>query len=324
MDALETRYRNGRRYILWLCAAILCMAGMTIPAKAVNCVIDLSDKVVQTDATDNSATISWPLQTEASGYYIFRGGSSVIEATLPGGAASYTVSDMSENQITKIVVQPYIVDGATGQIATGIEGMVQVKTLSKVTGVCYGEGGFASNGKSLSIGWETASASDGYEAVLYSKKGKKLQTVNTVGGSSNSAIFTKANRSNVYYVKVRCYVSLMGDYKAYGESSDKFYALPQPKLISNENDVKINSIRLRWQKVKGADSYTIYASNNIHSKQVKIATVKKTSYTMKKIKKKPVNTLKKPYYVSIVTNSNAGGKLRKAENQYCINPLGIS
>ena len=74
-------------------------------------------------------------------------------------------------------------------------------------------------------------------------------------------------------------------------------------------------ITVKWKKIKGATSYTIYASTKQNSGFKKIKTIsakKKSSYTFKKIGKKKLKK-KKRYYVRVAYNTKVGKKTVKSK-----------
>ena len=57
-------------------------------------------------------------------------------------------------------------------------------------------------------------------------------------------------------------------------------------LQAKQKKVTKNSIKIAWKKVKGAESYVVYGNKcGKKNKYVKLKTVKKTSFTQKKLKK---------------------------------------
>lgn len=66
-----------------------------------------------------------------------------------------------------------------------------------------------------------------------------------------------------------------------------------------KSKVTKNSVKLSWKKCSGAVSYTVYRATKKNGTYKKIKTVKKTTYTDKKLKKK------KTYYYKIVANAGS-------------------
>lgn len=310
--------RNVSKRVLGMLMAVLLVAGLATPVvntKAYYYSQSMS-QIVQTDATDNSATIAWTPVTGAAGYKIYIGNAEYPIATVDANTTSYVVGGLLPDSRATIWIYPYGVDPATGATDDGYCGYVIVKTTTKLTGVDYYSYGFASKGSGLEIKWNYSTYADGFQAVLYNKKGKKVQTVESASAYTSHCKFTKANRKNIYYVQVRSYITLANGYKKYGAFSDKFYAVPQPVMTSSNSDVHKNSVSLKWKKVTGASSYTIYASTSASKTGSKVATVKKNSYNFKKLKGKTINTTKKTYYITVVTNTKVGKKTKKSEKLF--------
>lgn len=114
-------------------------------------------------------------------------------------------------------------------------------------------------------------------------------------------IFTnKIKKTQFYRIKVRGYVNLNNNKKAYGAWSDTLYFAKAPyknlKLKSSGKKISAN-----WNKVTGATSYTVYVSNKEKSGYKKVGTYnsKKTSVTIKKYGKAALKS-GKTYYVKVV------------------------
>lgn len=107
---------------------------------------------------------------------------------------------------------------------------------------------------------------------------------------------TKARKT--YYAICRAVISN----GVCSEWSQPKYFMSQPKVVTKHKDIKKNSIKLKWKKVKGAKSYTIYFGTKYKNAK-KVKTTNKLSYTIKKYKGKKLNTRKKNYYFFIRANS---------------------
>lgn len=278
--------------------------------------------VSQVDATYDSVTVQWTAAPGAAGYKIYLNSlyQATPIATVDAVTLSYTISGIAENSEVTVYVEPYGVDPATGETSDGYTAYCHPKTLSHITNLGYWtKYGFEySNSpyQGLKVQWDRVDNCDGYQAVLYKKNGKVAQTMNLTSKWDYYNInFTKATRKQVYYVQVRSVVNLGNGVQKFGDWSSKLYCVPDPILTSKNSDVGRYSIKMRWKKVSGASSYTIYASTNSSNRGKKIATVKgdKTSYTVKKIGKSKVNTLKKTYYITVIANAKFGKATKKSK-----------
>ena len=168
-----------------------------------------------------------------------------------------------------------------------------------------------SNNK-LNVKWNEAICY-GFEVVCYNKSGKVVQTVDETAYLGTE--FSKTNTQNIYTVKIRPYVYINQTEKLYGEFSKTLYAVPQPAITSTDDDVKLNSVNLKWKKVKGATKYDIYVSSSQNGGYKKVASVKGSakSYKITKFNGKTINT-KSTKYIKIVTTAKFGKKVKKSQS----------
>lgn len=274
--------------------------------------------ITQIDATDTTATISWPAVPDAVSYALVDGTDTSNPQIIAQDVTTTTYTVNVDNGSYRAI---YVYPCYAGTGINSSEGgyVIAYAAPKKVNGIKYyytpdNKPGFNKT-KGLEVIWNTQSTADGYEAVLKNKSGKKIQT-KTVQGT-NKVYFSKATTSNCYTVQVRSFKTIGGQ-KLFGSWSDKFYAVPQPRNTSKKSGIKKHSITIKWNKVKGASSYSIYVSKSSGSAGKKVATVKgsKSSYTLTKYKGKGINTLNNYYYVTIVTNTKMGGKVRKSKKYY--------
>jgi hypothetical protein len=310
----------------WVVSLMLTFAlvfGLTVTAPTAHAeYTGVVGSVVQTDATYTSVTVQWTPVSDATGYNVKVNGTLV--ASVDAATTNYTVSGLTENSIQLISVTAMGIDASTGQSveSTASQSLASCygHTLSRVSGVNYDTDysnvygfNYASPYTGLTVRWNGCKAAAGYEAVLYNKSGKKVQTLYVDDyAKCTYQTFTKAKRTQVYYVRVRSYINVSGG-KVYGDYSNKFYAVPQPVVTSTERDISRTSVKVRWKKVSGASSYSIYKSTNKNKLGKKVATVSgnKTSYKMTGL-----NFKKHDYYVRIVTNAKVNGKTKKSLKAY--------
>lgn len=264
-------------------------------------------------ATTTSATISWQPAYGAIGYVVAEfDGANYTPVQTVQDTTFYSI--YPEDSALVLAVFPVDGNGAIGEPVR-----VLVSTLpKKINNVRYANS-FA-NGNRLMVCWNESLVAYGYEAVCYNKKGKVVQKVDVSYQSStpSQAVFTKTNTKNIYSVAVRGYTLVNGGAKKiYGQASNKFYAVPQPDITSGNNDVTKTSVNLKWKKVKGAASYTVYMSNKQNSGFKKLATVKKNSLKITKFRGKTLNTLN-GYYIKVVTNAKFKKKKVKSRGDYVV------
>ncbi|MCM1236595.1 MAG: fibronectin type III domain-containing protein [Ruminococcus flavefaciens] len=318
--------RKVSKGLLSIMAFMLLTLGFSVTTLQTKAYYEKVSSITQTDATYDSVTVQWGAAPGAAGYKIYLNDllSSQPIATVDAATLSYTVTGLGENTEVTVWIEPYALkaDGVT--IEEGSASCAYAKTLSHITNlsyyVSYSTYGFEyskSPYQGLKVQWSRIDNCDGYQAVLYKKNGKVAQTLNLSGRTANGqwgdVNFTKATRKQVYYVQVRSYVTLDGSTK-YGDWSSKLYCVPDAIVTTTNDDVHQYSVKMKWKKVAGASSYSIYVSTNSKKRGKKVATVKgnKTSYTVKKVGKSKVNTLNKTYYITMVTNARFGKSTKKS------------
>ena len=158
----------------------------------------------------------------------------------------------------------------------------------------------------------------GYEIALTGKNGKTTTikpsydtTLHVSDATSiNTNTYTSLSLKQIYTVKMRTY-QVMGDSamtKKYSAWSASTVIVPQPKVTGKRYK---KSAELKWDKISGANSYTVYASAKKNKGYKKVATIKKTKCTVKKIGGKKLKA-GKLYYYYVVANAKVGGKTYKS------------
>lgn len=305
---------------LMMMALFMCM--IMVPAVKANAA---GGEVWQIKATKNTATIEWTnfYNQYSSGYNVYLDGQ--LLASVSGTTNSYKISNLAQGSSHVICVSAIIygqegflkgefgVDEYGNLVTDGSRTyFIEILTTpKKVSGVKYYQP-FAKTNK-LTIGWSKDKNVDGYEAICYDQKGKKkVQTVKDI--NRYYVTFQKTNTTKMYRAKVRAYVYINGK-KAYGDWSNQFLAVPQPKFTSTNKDVSRYSVKLKWKKVTGASQYIILKSKSKNGTYKKVATVKgsTTSYTVRNI-----DTLYCTHYFKVVTVGKFGKKTKKSGKEYYI------
>ena len=210
---------------------------------------------------------------------------------------------------TAPTVAPDLVDYAFGETSNGGAKLVVYASYSDINQYVTTDGYYTS--LEVSVSKLDGTVVDTQTATLYS-------SVYYV------ASFASVKLKQSYVVTLTPYAT---DYltgaKLTGPSTS-FYAVPQPKTTSDKDDISKNSIKLKWKKVKGAKSYTIYVAKSTKKDAdtselnwKKVTKTKKTSYTLKKLGKKKINTYKYYYYVKIVTTAKVNGEKVSSTDYAC-------
>lgn len=262
----------------------------------------------QTNATTSSVTLSWTASSGASGYMVYAG-TTEANIALKGttAATSFTVGGLAKDTGYIVAVVPYKDNGA-GFKQAWYTRLNDAYTLSgKVTGVKLS----ASNEYTAQyqVAWSQSGVkmADGFEIVITNKSGKKITSATEAASNGKinlSHIFKSSKlRTQAWKVKVRAYLLMDNGKKVYGAYSAEKVIVPNAYIKSVKLVSKTSTdVKLTWTKVTGATNYTVYRATSATGKYKKVATVKGTTYTMKKLAKY------KNYYVYVKANKVKVGK----------------
>lgn len=266
------------------------------------------EELTQTDATNNSISMSWKAVSGATGYDVYRY-NSWDNYTKLGDTAStnFTVTGLGASQAFEYFVI------AKQRTATGQEAMsdefkrVTMKTIpNKVLTVAMTN--YFSSIRVAYYGWTDVDKADGYEFQLLDNKGKKLYSTLT---TSTSCRIDPFKQGVFIRARARAYIEVNGQ-KKYGPWSGYNYNATATKL-SAKRSKNGKKITLTWKKISGAAGYTVYISTKSNSgfKKVKTLGAKKTKYTITKYGKKKLKKSKR-YYIRVEYLTKSGGKKVKS------------
>ncbi len=281
----------------------------------VECVTAPNEKVSylkKIDSTTSSVTLEWPSVSGANAYKVKLGGAKTGETIIYGTGAkiTYTITGLSGDAAYTASVYPAKANSTKSFVACN-EMYYNCETIysltvtpGKVTEVdvpyywnAIGE---------LEVEYKRISYAEGYEAELYTANKKKDKKVASAQGN-HYGIFVKYSglkKHNFYKVRVRAYTTTTDGVKKYGAWSDWKQTCQQP-------DVKLrptsNGMKVKFDKISGADRYVVYMSTKKDSGYKKVATTKKTSVTVKKLGKKKLKR-GKTYYAYVVAYNKVGKK----------------
>lgn len=291
--------------------------------------------VRQTKATNRSVTLAWNvldgMVKQAISYTATVGSTTIASAEyldIKATATSYTITGLKKNAEITFAIYQYDDAEKSGVGYADRDYLSSVKTLSSTMGslsyyMPFDKGHFTDYKLSVACTRVQNANADGYQAVLYTKAGKKVQTVK-LSYYTSYVKFSKAKLTQCYKVRVRPYVELDGtSKKAYGAWTPYFKAVPcaKTKQFTNATAGK-KKMKVKWSKVTGASKYIVYVARSksytsdtsgLSFKKAATVSGKKTSCTVKKVGKKKVNTEKYYYYVKVVTVSKFGSKTVKSK-----------
>lgn len=154
------------------------------------------------------------------------------------------------------------------------------------------------NNKVLSVKVSTKDKTrTGIEYRICYKSGNKVFKVTDKKTKKLNFKVKNVKKNNVYFIQTRTYTTKNGKTTYSGWSAKKYF-------IQQVNVGKKAKNTVKWQKINGAKSYTLYASTKKNGKYYKIKTTKGTFAKVTKINKKNFKTA----YVKVVVNGTNGTK----------------
>lgn len=266
-------------------------------------------------STYTSISLSWPEVAGANIYEVSYVNAASMDASVKVTTTTPSVklTGLAENKEYRVSVRPGRMN-STGTFVRyfGNSGttLYQVPVQpTKVTGldVPY----YWENLAELKLECDQNVAADGYEWELYTaynKNDKRLKKAD----SSAPGVYLKHSalkKHNFYKIRVRAYSMDSNNKKYYSKWTSWRYTCPQPDMKLKKTT---GGIKASWDKIKGADRYVIYASTKQESGYKKIATTKKTSMVISKIKKKALKS-GKTYYFYVEAQNKVGKKYYSGE-----------
>lgn len=302
----------------FLCSLALCLIAVvchTSHAQAINAlsgnVITFTESLKQIDATENTVTISWAPLDGADSY-------AIKKHIAPDKPDQYltTVTDttatitLEQNTSATLRVVP-LKNGQETDDSILFSTSLTVYTIpAPLSGVKIINNFNTDTAPELN--WEEIKFG-GIEGTVYDHKGNLLNH-----GTSNSSwpyLTVSSLKGKMGYVVLKTYVDI-NNVKYYSKEAVTVHLVPQPAVTKFKVYPKKASVK--WQKVKGARKYFIYAcKGDPFKKYKKIATVSssKNSYTFKKWNKKAIDTRKNTYYLKVIAVGTFGKKSVKSTNE---------
>ena len=267
--------------------------------------------VRQTDASENSITISWNKRSGATHYRVCKSVNGKERVVGTTKKTEYTVKGFSNKRECKTPV--YVKSIRKGKsftaeetygvfdvaMNTGFSTIAATSIVLTPTKQTAGSVSMTSN-RSVKILTQNVPFSVGSEIMINSKKYIKISQEKTKDGY----VFIEKIPSNRFFkMKNRAFsiVRSTEQRKNGAWSSVTYFALGKaPTLTGGKKAVDV-----KWDAFSGATSYTIYATTNPLLGFRRIATTKNTSYRIKSLEGMKL-TDKTTYYVYVVANKTVG------------------
>lgn len=291
------------------------------PIEVVTAPQQMEDKVIQTNATTSSVTISYPEVPGATQYVVTRRDATVQGtswiAVKPSAALTQTITGLDADKKYDVKVWPQR-KSSTGYVtkyeynSRDLKNGKYAKTVSgKISGLKI-DYAWANIDK-MSFKWSGKENVDGYQLELYNFKTGKAEKKLIKSGYSSSSDSYELDSKTFYKVRIRSFVTMGNDVKKYSAWSGYNYVQLQqlPKLSQSGSKIKV-----KWSKVSGATKYTVYVAKSYSGTFKKCGTTTKTSFTIDKC---GTAKLKKGnyYYVKVVAEKKVGSKTYKGTNKEC-------
>ena len=282
--------------------------------------------VTQTAVKATTIPIKWDKPSYSSetvtAYYVFAGNdynSAKQIAKLPATTTSYNVPAAAGT--TKYIMVKYDYKTTYGSkiYTSSVGSLYEGVTLpTKVTGVRQDKWWYYA--LASDVKWTQVPGAKGYEIQAFNSKGKMVKSDKAYSSTKPSYSLGKLangkriSNNSIYTFRVRAYTELNGS-KYYGPWSDPAYLFTSPTITSFKRSG--SKLKIKWDKVDGATSYSIYISTKAKSgyKKVKTVSAKKSSVTIKKFNKKKISK-KKKYYCYVVTNKKVKGVTYPSGSEY--------
>lgn len=268
--------------------------------------------ISQTDATYDTASFTWNQVEGVTQYEVYKTVNGIDTLVGTTNTNSITVTGLAREEFSVSVL-------GVKKSASGFEAKSSYKeTLSswdinlipaKVGNVHIAN--YWGSLKEVNVEWDGSLFADGYQIQVYKNNAKKAMS--NVKTSSKYVYIKNINNKSFYKVRVRAYTTVNGQVK-YGDWSSYTWFAQQTNV--DLKFVSSKKLKVSWNKVKGATSYTVYMSTSKNTNYKKVKTLKKRSYTVTKFKKKKLS-IKKRYYVYVVANKKVGKNTVKSAVSQC-------
>lgn len=270
---------------------------------------DSSATLTQTGCTTNTISLSWSNAGSDMYRVYWRAGGSDQEASVDVSQNSATISNLIPGKQYYAHVVPIMKSSTYAAVTTSYIPNASVKTIS-TTPTCSVPSTYWNIGTAYiqPSNYETTD-SDGFEYELYSYKNKKIISGSYTGYLNVSLNNKYFKKYQFFKVRVRNYVTLNNGTRVCSQWSPWVWSGRNPDITKVRRSGS-NAYKLNWKTMRGATSYTVYASTSEKSGFKKVATTKKTSYVVTKFKKKVLKRNKR-YYFYVVANKKSGKKTFK-------------
>ncbi len=256
--------------------------------------------------TADSVTLKWTKATGADGYFVYQKNTSTGKYVRIATTAdtSYVKKNLSAYKSYDFAVQPFAKEGT---YAYGKSSYINVVTKKDVLDTVTNLRIDKLTDSGFRLLWNKVSGATGYQVFLYNTNTEKWVKVTTT--KNNYVLFSNIKNINTYTLSVRAYRAKSGGGYTYSSLCSGICAFAKPVKPSNLTGAQNtnNGISLKWDSVKGAHGYRIYAYDSIDAKWKLLVTTTKNYYNINGI------TQTSAYTFKVTTCKKSGNKIYESD-----------
>ncbi len=267
--------------------------------------LKLKDTVVrQINATENTIELEWDAVKDATHYEIIKSKEGEDNKIIDIVETNSTVIvNQSPSDKFVIYLRPFRKTSSGYSTTNGswCGGLMVYTAPQKINKPSVDWSGMNATGiskYSYSVGWRYIDAT-GYQVEYCDMDGKPLLTQEEGDCAHSQIILPNELRSKSFKFRVRAFQELEDGKIIRGAWSSYKTVVPYAEIVKGKALGK-GKARFSWKKIEGATSYTVYLASKSTGKYKKIATTKKNSYTVRKLKRK------KNYYLFVSAKVKIG------------------
>lgn len=274
--------------------------------------------LIHSSSTTSSVSVSWSAPISGADYYkiYYKPNSSSMAEIYAGSTTSrtYTIKNLIDDTSYSVYVYP-AKKSASGYEAVGYGAhgyyIATVAKASKLSSVKLYRWDASTSAATVSFTNNSKNQS-GVQIEICSLSGKKIKTLTASKYASNISFALSSIKNKGFKYRLRTYVTANSK-NCYGPYTSQKIAIARPKVTATKKSN--TSLKLSWKKISGAKSYTIYVAKEKNDKFKKVATVKTTSYTLKKTKYYHY------YYIYVKANGVKSGKKTYSSTEAVYAPI---
>ena len=227
----------------------------------------------------SSATMFWHKVTQCDGYEIYRDGKK-IKTVKDASNIGFCNKKLTAGKTYTYKIRAFKYAPSPKNVNKKIKIYGSFSKEKKVTvstaQVTWSGTAYSVSGNEITLYWEKQKKVSGYEICRSDTHDGKYKRIATA--TSATYTDTTAVSGNIYYYKVRAYVTKDGT-NYYGSYSNTISAQANIQLAVTVSD---NTVSLNWQSWPDAEGYRVYATSDEENAYKKLKTTTSLSFDTKK------------------------------------------